>query len=94
MMKKEKDKKKKKKKKKDENEEQEVRKKFVKFFKSIKWFNKKYKWRFFYMSDGQFKQYIVWSVTLYSVQRLGHYDGMSNNDWKHLRRGYGEGWSV
>ena len=26
------------------------------------------------------------------VQRLGHYDGMSNNDWKHLRCGYGEGW--
>ena len=21
------------------------------------------------------------------VQRLGHYDGMSKNDWKHFRRG-------
>ena len=25
------------------------------------------------------------------VQRLGHYDGMIKNDWKHLRCGYGEG---
>ena len=23
------------------------------------------------------------------VHRLGHYDGMSKKDWKHLRRGYG-----
>ena len=28
------------------------------------------------------------------VQRLGDYDGMSKNDWKNLRCGYGEGWSV
>ena len=28
------------------------------------------------------------------VQRHGHYDGMSKNDRKHLRCGYGEGWSV
>ena len=28
------------------------------------------------------------------VQRLGYYGGMSNNDWKHLRCGYGEGRSV
>ena len=24
----------------------------------------------------------------------GHHDGMSKNDWKHLRCGYGQGWSV
>ena len=35
----------------------------------------------------------VWSVVLY-VQRPGHYDGMSKNNWKHFRCGYGEGWSV
>ena len=28
------------------------------------------------------------------VQRHGHYDGMSKNNWKHLRCGYGEGCSV
>ena len=28
------------------------------------------------------------------VQRLGYYEGISKNDWKHLRCGYGERWSV
>ena len=34
------------------------------------------------------------SEVLCVVQRFGHYDGMSRNDWKHLRCEYGEGWSV
>ena len=28
------------------------------------------------------------------VQRIGHWNGVSKNDWKHFRRGYGEGWSM
>ena len=35
----------------------------------------------------------VWSVA-FMVQRLGHYDGISKNDSKHFRCGYGEGWRV
>ena len=35
----------------------------------------------------------IWSV-VFMVQRPGHYDGMSKNNWKHLICGYGEEWSV
>ena len=35
----------------------------------------------------------VWSVALYGAETW-NYDGVSKNDWKHLRCGYGEGWSV
>ena len=37
---------------------------------------------------------IVWSVVLYGAETWTHYDEMSKNNWKHLRCGYGEGWSV
>ena len=35
----------------------------------------------------------VWSVVLYG-ERSGQNDGMSKHNWKHLRCGYGEGWSM
>ena len=28
------------------------------------------------------------------VQRIGYWDGVSKNDWKHFRCGYGEWWSM